>query len=185
MAAKWANDSVMDAALNQVATSDKMTACAGTPTTYYEAVDPPVWAASTAYALGDVVRPTTRNSFAYECTTAGTSGATEPTWPTTAGTTVTDGTVVWTARTNRALTENAAMVGSDFTISNGVTSGRRVTIAQKTSINVHTSGTADHVALVDDGTRSLIYVTTATAQALTAGNTVTFPAWDVEIADPT
>jgi hypothetical protein len=56
------------------------------------------WAASTAYALGDYVVPTTSNGFYYECTTAGTSGTTEPTWPTTAGATVTDGTVVWTCR---------------------------------------------------------------------------------------
>lgn len=37
--------------------------------------------------------------FVYECTTAGTGSATtEPTWPTTAGSTVTDGTIVWTCR---------------------------------------------------------------------------------------
>jgi hypothetical protein len=31
---------------------------------------------------------------------------------------------------------------------------------------------------------ALLYVTTCTSQALTAGNTVTVPAWDIEIADP-
>jgi len=56
------------------------------------------WVASTAYALGDIVIPTTNNGFWYECTTAGTSGASEPTWPTTEGQTVTDGTAVWTCR---------------------------------------------------------------------------------------
>jgi hypothetical protein len=45
------------------------------------------------------------------------------------------------------------------------------------------AGTATHVALVD-GTRPL-YVTTCTSQALTSGNTVNFPVWDIEIADPT
>jgi len=30
----------------------------------------------------------------------------------------------------------------------------------------------------------LYYVTTCTSQALTSGNTVNFPAWDIEIADP-
>lgn len=66
-----------------------------------------IWQASKAYALGDRVcrvSQTSRNnanSAVWECTTAGTSGGTEPTWPTTitAGTTTqTDGTVTWTAR---------------------------------------------------------------------------------------
>ncbi len=33
----------------------------------------------------------------FECTTAGTSGSSEPTWPTDIGSTLTDNTVVWTA----------------------------------------------------------------------------------------
>lgn len=58
-----------------------------------------VWAASTAYALNDYVAPVTHNGRVYKCTTAGTSAATQPTWPTTNGGTVTDGTVVWTEQT--------------------------------------------------------------------------------------
>lgn len=57
------------------------------------------WTASTAYALNDYVMPNTTNGRIYKCTTAGTSAATEPTWPTTAGGTVTDGTAVWTEQT--------------------------------------------------------------------------------------
>jgi len=56
------------------------------------------WAASKAYSLGDFVVPSTVNGYIYECTTAGTSGTAEPTWPTTVGTTVTDNTAVWTCR---------------------------------------------------------------------------------------
>ena len=56
------------------------------------------WVASTAYALGDIVVPTTSNGFWYECTTAGTSAAGEPTWPTTEGDTVADNTATWTCR---------------------------------------------------------------------------------------
>jgi len=58
----------------------------------------PAWAPNTAYSLGDKITPTTKNGNVYECTTAGTSGSTEPTWPTSEGDTVTDGTVVWTCR---------------------------------------------------------------------------------------
>lgn len=58
----------------------------------------PQWAATTAYSLGAKVQPlASPNGYRYECTTAGTSDASEPTWPTaTIGDTVSDGTVVWT-----------------------------------------------------------------------------------------
>lgn len=54
------------------------------------------WAANTAYVVGNVRRPTTGNLHVYICVVAGTSApVTEPTWPTTPGGTVTDGTVTW------------------------------------------------------------------------------------------
>ena len=74
----------------------------------------------------------------------------------------------------------------DFTIANGDTSGRKVTISQKSGVNVTATGTANHVVL-HNGTAILGYVTTCTALPLTAGpgNTVNFPAWKIEIAAPT
>lgn len=78
---------------------------------------------------------------------------------------------------------DVAMASGDFTQANGDTNGRKVTVAAKTAVPIDTTGTATHVALVD-GTR-LLYVTTCTSQALTSGGTVDFPAWDIEIADPT
>ncbi len=182
--AVWTNDNVMDAALDYIAGADEECVCSAQPTTYYEAKDPATWVAGTAYALGDAVRPTTRNGYAYECTVAGTSdAATEPTWPTVPGTTVVDGTVTWTCRANYALA-NVAVTAADFTKADGDTSGRKVTVAEKTGITVHTSGDATHVALVDDAAKELLDVTTCTLQTLTAGNTVTVPAWDHEIQDP-
>jgi hypothetical protein len=66
------------------------------------------WAAATAYTVGLFRRPITANGFRYEVTSisgSGTSHATtEPTWPTTIGSTVTDNAganqVVWTCRSN-------------------------------------------------------------------------------------
>lgn len=57
------------------------------------------WRAGTPYSTTQYVCPNTRPSSPdvyLRCTTPGTSGAVEPTWPTTQGATVTDGSVVWT-----------------------------------------------------------------------------------------
>jgi prepilin-type N-terminal cleavage/methylation domain-containing protein len=57
------------------------------------------WQASMSYSNDDIVIPTTKNGLRYRCTIAGTSAVSEPTWPTTAGGTVTDGGVIWTEDT--------------------------------------------------------------------------------------
>jgi len=82
---------------------------------------------------------------------------------------------------------DVTVAGGDFTKANGDTSGRKVTVAAKSGVLIDTSGTGNHVALVRVSDSTLIYVTTCTSQAVTANgsNTVNFPAWDVEIADPT
>ena len=56
-------------------------------------LNPSTWNSGAAYATGDTVAA---NGYLYQCTTAGTSGATTPTFPTASGGTVTDGTAVWT-----------------------------------------------------------------------------------------
>lgn len=52
-------------------------------------------AASTAYQVGDIVRPATANGRIYKCVVTGISGASLPTYTTVGGREVTDGTVVW------------------------------------------------------------------------------------------
>lgn len=81
-----------------------------------------------------------------------------------------------------SVTMTAGDGNGDYTIANGDTSGRKLTVAQQSSMSISSSGTATHVGL-DDGT-TLRYVTTCTSQALTSGGTVTAPAWDIEVADP-
>ncbi len=68
------------------------------------------WAATTPYALGAMVVPATANGYYYKCTTAGSSSASAPTWSTTIGSTVTDGTVTWTCW-GKTATSSAAQVG--------------------------------------------------------------------------
>lgn len=123
--AKYANDDVMDAALDEIATGTILTVCSAQPTTRTEAV--------TTYKLADVT-----------LTTGDGNG--------------------------------------DFTIGNGDTNGRKISIAEQADIPVDSSGTATHVAICD-GSR-LLLVTTCTSQALTSGNTVTVPTFDDEISDP-
>lgn len=62
----------------------------------YENVLGGTWVASTAYTVGQFVKPTTENRHSYKCTSAGTTASSEPTWSTTNGATQTDGTVTWT-----------------------------------------------------------------------------------------
>jgi hypothetical protein len=74
------------------------------------------WAATTAYVVGDWLLDS--NTHMQKCTTAGTSDASEPTWKTD-GTTVTDGTAVWTDMGLFTATDYTAYTvgvhfGSDF-----------------------------------------------------------------------
>ena len=81
---------------------------------------------------------------------------------------------------------DVTMASGDFTNANGDTSGRKCTVAAKSSVLIDTSGTATHIAGTKSGDTTLRWVTTCTSQALTANgsNTVNFPAWKFEIADP-
>lgn len=90
-----------------------------------------VWAALTSYTavaagyatVGHTVIPTVANGFMYNCITGGTSGALQPTWPTRAGLTVTDGTVVWQCAPNvdyqnnfipLEITDNGSLITASF-----------------------------------------------------------------------
>lgn len=57
------------------------------------------WQSSTAYSVGAIVSAvsTPGTGFYFRCVTAGTSGGTEPVWPTTIANTAFDGTVEWMA----------------------------------------------------------------------------------------
>ena len=63
----------------------------------------PTWRANTEYVektcgeYGDLVTPTTPNGFLYNPESGGVSGPSEPTWVSTTGETLLDGTVTWSA----------------------------------------------------------------------------------------
>jgi hypothetical protein len=86
-------------------------------------INPPTWTPSTAYALEpggalNDVKPTTENGFQYRVQTAGTSAGGEPTWPTSVGATVSDGSVVWVAvrAATRSCTVAAAINTKQFKV---------------------------------------------------------------------
>ncbi len=62
---------------------------------YEKYLDEPTWSKSTSYSVGDLIIV---NDYILRCTTAGTSGTTEPLWSFsyTSGETITDNSVVWT-----------------------------------------------------------------------------------------
>lgn len=53
------------------------------------------WAASTAYALGDIVRASPDNGHIFLCVVAGTSGGSQPTWDVNNRQETADNTVTW------------------------------------------------------------------------------------------
>lgn len=118
---KWANDSVLDAPLDKVATGTILTICSQQPTNRIEAV--------TTYKLASSV-----------------------------------------------------IDSSDFTKSDGIVNGRRVTIAAQDQLDVEATANSTHVAICDN--TNLLYVTTCTSQTLTLGNKITVPAWNIEFNDP-
>lgn len=98
------------------------------------------------------------------------------------GATLTLNTVQPTTRA-QALSDalvSVPMTSADFTKFDGIVSGRRLAVAQKANQPVVKTGSVTH-ATISNGTRVLA-VTTVVAQALTTGNTITIPTWNITSA---
>lgn len=88
------------------------------------------------------------------------------------------------AITTYMLAIKTGLSGTDYTGPQDDTSGRKLTVNQQASISVTNGGSAQHVALTGSSD-TLYFVTTCTPQTLVGGNTVTVPAWKINIPDPT
>lgn len=66
---------------------------------------------------------------------------------------------------------------------NGDTSGRKVTVPAISGASVSGTGTASHYALTDGVSVLIATKALASSQAVTAGNTWSLTAWDIEIPD--
>jgi len=118
-----------------------------------------IWVKGTIYAEDAVVRPTTLAKFTgytYICTTAGTSHAdTEPTWPTTASSTVVDGTVTWTRQDTLDYSNSPMLPLHDWDITPdgklflnaSYTAGRKLMIVGIKPLAFTGSGIAETLAL--------------------------------------
>lgn len=104
----------------------------------------------------------------------------------TSATTMSDYTQLFT--TYALITPHTMTAGDgngDYTIADGDSGGRKITITAQPTLTVTASATAGGVALGISGTSTVVYVTTCTSQALTSGNTVSIPAWKITLADAT
>jgi|GEM_PF-5314090 len=93
------------------------------------------WTASKSYVVGNII---VNGSYYYWCITAGTSGSSAPTYPTTAGQTVADNTVVWQCFTvsNGLLTLHPDIKGNTIIVYQGrvfIGGGRNIQYSAPTS----------------------------------------------------
>jgi hypothetical protein len=76
------------------------------------------WEASTNYAYGQVVIPSSPNGFLYRCVVAGESGGSGPSFPTVVGETVVDNTATWACMGDAILiftSDPVSWIGATFT----------------------------------------------------------------------
>ena len=74
--------------------------------------------------------------------------------------------------------------GDDFAVDDAAGGGRKVTVSAQNSVEVLTTGTAAHIALVNTSASALLLVTTMTEKAVTDGDYCNVPAFTFTIGDP-
>lgn len=94
----------------------------------------------TAYAVNTCVRPFKATGLQYKATTAGRTGTQEPRWPETAGQTVTDGSVVWTAEAASSSSMIRQLASATWSPDNGVTASGASTDAAAALATAKLSG---------------------------------------------
>ena len=77
------------------------------------------------------------------------------------------------------------MASGDFTLANGDTSGRKVTAAAKAAQTVVANGDGEYVAYLDTAPSKILhyYPITVARNGLLIGDSVNFPAHDLELQD--
>ncbi len=117
---------------------------------------------TTAYNVGDVVRPSAGNGHLYRCIVAGTSAGSPPTFPTVSGNTVADGSVTWAEIGRGVLQIDAA----DPSWSSATISGIRYAVIYKST---GTGSTSPLLWLIDFGADQAVTNGTFTVQLAALG----------------
>jgi hypothetical protein len=79
---------------------------------------------------------------------------------------------------------STGLASGDFTKADGDVSGRKVTVAAQSDVNVDADGTADHAVVLDDANSRILLATTLPSQGVSAGGTMSTDSFDEEIEDP-
>lgn len=84
-----------------------------------------------------------------------------------------------------SITLTTGVGNGDFTLDDGLSSGRRLIVAAQSAVPIGESGTADHLAIVDTASSELLMVTTLTeTQSVSAGEVISVKAFGGEIPQP-
>jgi hypothetical protein len=99
------------------------------------------------YPTGTRVRPAKATGFQYNASTGGHTATSEPRWPTTAGGTVTDGSVVWTAEAVSTTSLERQLSSAAWTPDSGLTKAGESTFGTIATANL-SAGTLGQSYLV-------------------------------------
>ncbi|OSZ69150.1 hypothetical protein CAP39_10180 [Sphingomonas sp. IBVSS1] len=97
---------------------------------------------------------------------------------------VTNGQPADVATADAARLAEATLGPGDFTLGTSAGGGRRLAVAGKAGLVALANGTADHVALIDDGAGRVLQVTTCPPAAVLAGVALNVAGWDFVIGAP-
>ena len=81
------------------------------------------WTATTAYTVGEQAEKVVDDGSVFTVVVAGTSGGSEPTWPSALGDTVVDGTVTWVLT---ATAQETYTLDTDYELETGTDGGARI-----------------------------------------------------------
>lgn len=92
------------------------------------------WQAGTVVAAASFRRPKMPTGFEYEATSAGQTGKREPIWPRILGSTISDGSVLWTCRPLSNNSLKAVLASATWTADPGITLGTATISGQRATV---------------------------------------------------
>ena len=116
------------------------------------------WAATIVKSVGNYVNPTTSNGYHYKCIQAGTTGGSQPAWPTTVGATVNDGSVIWVTERPYYVQWDGSTLGirgnlyADDIVAGGIVTGNTIRTAASPNARIELSAGTKEARWYSDAT---------------------------------